>query len=394
MLNLDILTKIEFLIIVCFSFLIFIFVLSMNKSITLSKVFGTAFFIPFSISAFSALFITELALTYIFWLSEVVLSIIFLIIIVFSSRKKNYDVFMYFIFMISILCCIMLYKLSIIPLYDLSHSNQALILIYIIIMNLILLKYKKMSMKTFFLGNIFLLISGFINYFQDQEYIRQISVICKLAAYFTFYYYFYRLIYDKFINKVKEANKLKKSINRELNREVKKQMLHYEIAKEKLLMKSKTDSLTKAYNKEAIINMIDDLIKFKGKEDFSILMFDIDNFKKINDTYGHINGDICIKSLVNIVRGSIRDVDVLGRYGGDEFLLVLPALDLKEARLVAERLRKNVNTLSNPKFTISIGVATYPQDGKRVKDLISIADEGLYQSKKSGKNTVSHSILS
>lgn len=292
------------------------------------------------------------------------------------------------------ICCIMFYKLNIPPLYALSSRNQVLILVYLIVVNLILLRYKKVSMQQFFLANIFLLMSAVINYFQDQEYIRQISLMFKLAAYYTFYYCFYREIYDKFVNKVKEANKLKKTINRELNREVKKQMLHYEIAKEKLLMKSKTDSLTKAYNKETIINVIDELIKFNEGESFSILMFDIDNFKEINDTYGHITGDICIKNLVNTVRGSIRDVDVLGRYGGDEFILVLPALDLKESRLVGERLRENVSTMSNPKFTISVGVATYPQDGKTVKDLISMADEGLYQSKKSGKNSVSHSLLS
>lgn len=394
MIQLNILDQIEFLIIICFSFLIFSVTLSMNKNTSLSKVLGIAFFIPFSLSVFSALFIEEVSFTYIFWLSEVALSLIFLTLIVFSSKRKSHDFIMYSIFIISAICCIMLYKLNIPPLYALSSRNQVLILVYLIVVNLILLRYKKVSMQQFFLANIFLLMSAVINYFQDQEYIRQISLLFKLAAYYTFYYCFYREIYDKFVNKVKEANKLKKTINRELNREVKKQMLHYEIAKEKLLMKSKTDSLTKAYNKETIINVIDELIKFNEGESFSILMFDIDNFKEINDTYGHITGDICIKNLVNTVRGSIRDVDVLGRYGGDEFILVLPALDLKESRLVGERLRENVSTMSNPKFTISVGVATYPQDGKTVKDLISMADEGLYQSKKSGKNSVSHSLLS
>lgn len=394
MTQLSTLNQIEFLIIVCFSFLIFSFSLGMNKNISLSKVLGIAFFVPFSLSVFSALSIKGISFSYIFWLSEVTISLIFLTLIIFSSKKKSYEVIMYSIFIISISCSFMLYKFDILPLYSLSYKNQVLILIYIIVVNLILIKYKKMSIQRFLLANIFLLISVAINYFQHQEYIREISLIFKFSAYYTFYYFFYKEINDKFLDKVKEANKLKKNINRELNKEVRKQILHYEITKEKLLMKSKTDSLTKAYNKETIVTVIDDLLKFKKDESFSILMFDIDNFKEINDTYGHITGDVCIKNLVNTVRSSIRDVDILGRYGGDEFILVLPSLDLKESRLVAERLRENVSTMSNPKFTISIGIATYPQDGNKVKDLIILADEGLYQSKKSGKNIVSHSILS
>ena len=168
-------------------------------------------------------------------------------------------------------------------------------------------------------------------------------------------------------------------------------MLHYEIAKEKLLMKSKTDSLTKAYNKETIINVIDDLIKFNEDESFSILMFDIDNFKEINDNYGHITGDVCIKNLVNTVRGSIRDVDVLGRYGGDEFIGVFfnstPDDLQKRLDLIIQRFNSSPILVNHDKvfITFSYGISCFPEDSRDINDLIKLADKKMYKYKKKFK---------
>jgi diguanylate cyclase (GGDEF)-like protein len=122
-------------------------------------------------------------------------------------------------------------------------------------------------------------------------------------------------------------------------------------------------------------------------------MFDIDNFKTINDSLGHVTGDLCLKNLAVIASNNIREVDFLGRYGGDEFIIVLPSLSENEAKFVAERFKNKVNENSNPKFTVSIGIATYPRDGQTVKELISVADKGLYKSKSKGKNSISHGSL-
>jgi diguanylate cyclase (GGDEF)-like protein len=119
-------------------------------------------------------------------------------------------------------------------------------------------------------------------------------------------------------------------------------------------------------------------------------MFDIDNFKKINDTHGHITGDKCIKNLMNICRNSFRGDDVIGRFGGDEFVILLPGTSPVKAYLVAERFRKNVEQTKDPHYTVSIGVASYPLDGKNSKGLISSADKALYISKEKGRNMVSH----
>jgi diguanylate cyclase (GGDEF)-like protein len=102
---------------------------------------------------------------------------------------------------------------------------------------------------------------------------------------------------------------------------------------------------------------------------------------------------MCLKTLALIASSNIREVDHLGRYGGDEFIIVLPTLEAKEAKFVAERFRKKINETSNPRFTVSIGIATYPNDGQTVKDLISAADKGLYKAKSRGKNTICHATL-
>ncbi|HYE83090.1 MAG TPA: GGDEF domain-containing protein [Clostridia bacterium] len=195
------------------------------------------------------------------------------------------------------------------------------------------------------------------------------------------------------MEKINESEKLKEVLEHSLNKEVKKRVFEIERSNERLLEISKTDLLTKAFNKITILNIIEKLINSKKEEIFSILMFDIDNFKIINDSLGHVTGDICLKTLANIASGNIREVDYLGRYGGDEFIIVLPALAENEAKFVAERFKKKVNETSNPKFTVSIGIATYPYDGRTVKDLISAADKGLYKSKSKGKNTISHASL-
>ena len=165
------------------------------------------------------------------------------------------------------------------------------------------------------------------------------------------------------------------------------------MSNEKLLELSKTDSLTKAYNKLAIMNIIEKLTTSKARQTFSILMFDIDKFKTINDTLGHVTGDMCIRTLVSIAQANIRSIDYLGRYGGDEFIIVLPTLSANDARIVAERFRSKVAETNNPRFTVSIGIATFPEDGKTVKELISAADIGLYRAKERGRNAVSHSML-
>jgi diguanylate cyclase (GGDEF)-like protein len=123
-------------------------------------------------------------------------------------------------------------------------------------------------------------------------------------------------------------------------------------------------------------------------------MLDIDHFKDINDRYGHLVGDAILKEAVTIIKDSVRQVDFIGRYGGEELAIVLPETGKSYARVAAERIRhslsqKPVNIYDESlQITVSIGISAYPQDGIRSKELIEKADRALYSAKERGRNRV------
>jgi diguanylate cyclase (GGDEF)-like protein len=124
---------------------------------------------------------------------------------------------------------------------------------------------------------------------------------------------------------------------------------------------------------------------------FSVAMADIDRFKTINDTYGHTTGDQVLKAAGEFLQESIRQTDVIARYGGEEFVIFFPEADKKSASVLAERLRVGFSKIkldNLPKLTISIGVASYPEDGKDIGNLIDSADAAMYTAKKKGRNRV------
>ncbi len=165
--------------------------------------------------------------------------------------------------------------------------------------------------------------------------------------------------------------------------------LHAEI--EKL---ATTDGLTGLYNHRLFQEKLTEELRRLNRyaEPSSLMLTDIDFFKKINDTYGHPVGDMVLKNVAGIIRETIRDIDVAARYGGEEFAVILPRTDAEGAKKIAERLRKNVmgRTFSADgvsfKITISIGIAVAPIDAKDKKDLVDRADQALYHAKHNGRN--------
>lgn len=170
---------------------------------------------------------------------------------------------------------------------------------------------------------------------------------------------------------------------------------HLERAKRRALI----DELTGAYNRRFLEETLAKLVvpddRRRGQV-LSLLVIDLDHFKKINDTYGHQVGDLVLKTIAQTLHRTLKESDVLARYGGEEFIVVLPRTDTAGAVAVAERLRTAVAGLSLRKLapvapervTISVGVATYPVHATTVSELIHAADEALYQSKSQGRNRV------
>ncbi len=187
-----------------------------------------------------------------------------------------------------------------------------------------------------------------------------------------------------------ERTRIMEEFDEEVEKEVRRRTFHIERSKKHVIEKSRTDNLTKALTKKALLDFMEECIHDKRIRKFSILMFDIDKFKTLNDTYGHITGDNCLRQLVQIAMNTLRDEDAIGRYGGDEFFIVLPDQHAREAKIVADRYRERIMKNTSPPYTISIGIASYPWDGESVKKLIEVADQGLYKSKEQGRNNVSY----
>ncbi|MFN3976762.1 MAG: diguanylate cyclase [Aquificaceae bacterium] len=149
-----------------------------------------------------------------------------------------------------------------------------------------------------------------------------------------------------------------------------------------------TDPLTKVYNRYVLFSSLEHLIEYAERygETFSLIIFDIDNFKVLNDTYGHLVGDGVLRSIAKGVKRVIRRSDIFGRYGGEEFLLILPKA--KDPYPVAEKIKRLIESMDfekGIKVTISVGGTVYKK-GDTVDSMIRRADEALYLAKQYGKN--------
>ena len=168
------------------------------------------------------------------------------------------------------------------------------------------------------------------------------------------------------------------------------------VERNKLFREATRDGLTNLYNIRHFNLLLDAEfrnLKLKKAKAASIIMSDIDNFKKINDTYGHQVGDVILRDIAKIFQVNCRQIDVVARYGGEEFIILLPGAFVKDAIDVAERIRQNVET-KKFKFkdkhytaTISFGVGEYKDEASK-EDFIRKTDEALYRAKTTGKNKV------
>lgn len=153
-----------------------------------------------------------------------------------------------------------------------------------------------------------------------------------------------------------------------------------------------TDQLTSLFNRRRLYAELEKEFERTKRYDstFSVIMFDLDNFKDINDTFGHQTGDKVLMEVASLIKKVVRSVDVISRWGGDEFLILCPETGLSEACRLAERLREKIAEYSFPggiQVTVSVGVCEFSSKDNP-EQLLSKVDEALYRAKSSGKNTV------
>lgn len=152
------------------------------------------------------------------------------------------------------------------------------------------------------------------------------------------------------------------------------------------------DDLTGVYTRKYLEKKLEQTLiaSSETKEDFSIIMYDLDRFKRINDSYGHQIGDEVLTKVSKVIKKNISSKDFVGRYGGEEFIIVLPELDSKKTLKIAEDLRKKIQNkatiVNNVEITVSMGIASYPDHALDIKSLIEKADQALYSAKQNGRN--------
>jgi len=196
------------------------------------------------------------------------------------------------------------------------------------------------------------------------------------------------LTYEQLVMEYKEAKENAEVLAEELR-----------VANDKLRSMAFRDDLTGLYNHRYFHQLMDTELHraIRYESSFSLIIFDIDDFKKINDTYGHLTGDIVLRALSALAMESIRKSDFAARYGGEEFAVILPETDIKGASVMAERLRHKIEKMQvnaggvKIRLTVSLGVTTYAP-GCKIGDkseIIDTADKALYYSKKTGKNKLS-----
>jgi diguanylate cyclase (GGDEF)-like protein len=160
---------------------------------------------------------------------------------------------------------------------------------------------------------------------------------------------------------------------------------------------SRTDPLTSLFNRSQLFVTLEQEVSRTRRSDrgFCVLMIDVDGLKAINDSAGHLRGDDVLRALGAVIRGSIRTVDSAYRYGGDEFVVLLPETDIVGAFVVAEKIRAGAEDVgmataeADAMTSVSIGLVSHPEDGLGAEELMVAADRAMYQAKKLGKNQIS-----
>ncbi|HVB23052.1 MAG TPA: diguanylate cyclase [Ktedonobacteraceae bacterium] len=170
------------------------------------------------------------------------------------------------------------------------------------------------------------------------------------------------------------------------------------VAHEAIQKQALTDPLTDLPNHRAMIEQLDKELERtrRSHRAFSVIFFDGDRFKKVNDTYGHVVGDLVLCELGKRVSNVLRGGDTLGRFGGEEFVVLLPETDAIQAEDIAERIRATIASFplvptavdGGINITISVGIATYPGDGETINALLDMADQAMYWAKRLGRNQI------
>jgi diguanylate cyclase (GGDEF)-like protein len=380
--------QIFFLIVLTFSFLISASALAVKMQPLKMRVFELAFAIPFilNVTAFLTAAYNKSGATSLLILSHILLIVDCSFVLIITQGADALKLFAVVPFIFIGLG----FYLSSPHIYSCLFAAMCFVTFVFLVINLVLLInnmfHNEKSHMTGHAG-IFILSSSTGLWLIQGTITAEVLILLALG-YICCTFYVYNNTLAEFFRDYQDSRESLKRMNSSIHAEVIRRVEAIEKSNRKLLEKSKTDSMTGLFIKSAIIEKLANILERSPRMNLSILMLDIDNFKHINDSLGHQHGDLCIKSLTNFAKTSFRQDDIIGRYGGDEFIVILPDTPSVKAFIIADRFRELIQSKSNPEITISVGISSYPEDGKSPAALIEAADKALYTSKQKGRNTV------
>jgi diguanylate cyclase (GGDEF)-like protein len=170
-------------------------------------------------------------------------------------------------------------------------------------------------------------------------------------------------------------------------------VLHRNVLIGQLHVKATTDAKTGLLNAATWTSVADSELDWAARHNkpTGVLVIDLDHFKAINDEFGHLAGDEMLRVVANTITGEVRAYDLVGRFGGEEFVVLLPATSAAETMHVAERIRRRIAELVVPisgRLTVSIGMAAFPENGPSRREVLHAADMAMYRAKAAGRNRV------
>lgn len=245
--------------------------------------------------------------------------------------------------------------------------------------------------KEYMESQFFIVVGAFVMSLSNEFYIMTAGVILIQIYQISKLIITFNHAQSDLKTKLNRLNDLEHKFNRVVEFESRKRTTQMADHVAYIKDKAQRDPLTKALNRQSTVDAIRHHINAPDTKFFSIAFFDIDSFKTINDTLGHTVGDEALINVSNLFMSRKRKTDDFGRYGGDEFILILPGVNAPMAIEICDRLREEVSKTTKPKITISMGIATYPYDGRTPTELLEVADKGLYKIKETGKNQVGYS---
>lgn len=340
--------------------------------------------IPFTLILSSSLFVGDYRILLFIILADLLYYSALILSLIIGHKFKDF-----FIISLSLTLPMLLFAIDIDILFNIKFTLLAIIDIILILIYVIAAS-KAVEPNDFTKSQVLVLFSVLVLIFLFNVFGLYIFVTLRFLSSFFSSSYLVRLTKAYKEQQELRYKRILEDFDDEVRKKVKTQLFYMEQTQERMAEMAKVDSMTGVLNRKAILHILEDRILDKRLTPFSLLLFDIDRFKLINDKYGHVEGDKCIVRVAKAAEDCVREGDKVGRYGGDEFFVMLSGADIRTAIEVAHRLRKKIEDLEEPKITISIGIASYPADARTLKELIAHADAGLYQAKEKGRNTLGY----